>query len=144
MKTLLVGVLLIGLAVGGIVGFCIGITVGHARVETVIVEKPVPQKTADPVSSPQMDIAGRLEEAKVSKARLDAKGLAELSRIYRLNNDSYPPDIASLTKQDPGGSAALTTKDKTIDPWGKPYQIRIEEDEIVVFTTHNNEIISSK
>ncbi len=141
MKTLLVGVLLIGLAVGGVIGFCLGIK--YAKVETVVVEKPVAQKAPETPLLPQIDTAARLEKAKEENARINAKGLSELCKIYRLNNDEWPADIATLTKEQPNGSPSLIEKNRTVDPWDKPYQLRIEGDGIVVFTIHNNNTISS-
>ncbi len=77
----------------------------------------------------------RYEEAKVSRAKIDVKQLAEQAKIYKLNNDQTPPDIASLTQPQPNGSSALVPPDKVNDPWNKPYQLREEGGEIVVSTT---------
>jgi general secretion pathway protein G len=77
----------------------------------------------------------RYEEAKVSRAKIDCKQIAEQAKIYRLNNDQNPPDVASLTQQQPNGSTPLVPPDKVLDPWNKQYQLREENGEIVIFTT---------
>jgi len=63
------------------------------------------------------------EEAKLSRAKIDAEGLSSKVEEYRLKNDQYPANIQALTQQQPGGGSPLVPPDKTRDPWGKEYQI---------------------
>jgi general secretion pathway protein G len=63
------------------------------------------------------------EEAKLSRAKIDAETLSTRVEQYKLNNDTYPTSIDQLTQQQPSGAGPLVPPDKTRDPWGKPYQI---------------------
>jgi general secretion pathway protein G len=65
----------------------------------------------------------RYEESKVSRAKIDCKGLAEQVEIFKLNNDHPPASIEALTQQQPNGGDQLVGPDKVRDPWGKPYQL---------------------
>ena len=63
------------------------------------------------------------EEAKLSRAKIDAETLSGRVEQYKLNNDIYPNSIDQLSQQQPNGGGPLVPPDKTRDPWGKPYQI---------------------
>src|SRR5262249_54993449 len=63
------------------------------------------------------------EEAKLSRAKIDAETLSGRVEQYKLNNDTYPTTIDQLAQQQPSGGGPLVPLDKTRDPWGKPYQI---------------------
>jgi general secretion pathway protein G len=63
----------------------------------------------------------RYEEARISKARIDANSLSQLAEQFELNNDRRPNSIQELVQQQPNGGAPLCPPDKIIDPWGQPY-----------------------
>jgi general secretion pathway protein G len=65
----------------------------------------------------------RYEEAKVSRARIDCKALAEQAKIYQMRNDSWPGSVEAMAQQQPNGDDPLIPPDKVKDPWGKSYQI---------------------
>lgn len=63
----------------------------------------------------------RYEEAKLSRARMDAKGLSQQLETYKLNNGEYPANIEALTQPQPSGGAPFVPPDAIRDPWGKTY-----------------------
>jgi general secretion pathway protein G len=63
------------------------------------------------------------EEAKLSRAKIDAEGLSSKVEEYKLKNDQYPATIEALTQQQPAGGGPLVPADKIRDPWGKVYQL---------------------
>jgi general secretion pathway protein G len=65
----------------------------------------------------------RYEEAKLSRAKIDAESLSNLVEQFKLNNNEYPGTIQALTTQQPLGGSAMAPADKVIDPWGKPYTV---------------------
>jgi general secretion pathway protein G len=65
----------------------------------------------------------RYEDAKVSRAKIDAESLSSLVEQYKLNNHEYPSSIQALATSQPNGMGPLCPPDKINDPWGKPYQI---------------------
>jgi len=80
-------------------------------------------------------LLARYEEAKVSKAKIDCKGLAEQVEMFKLNNDQPPGSIQALTQAQPNGGEPLVPPEKVNDPWGKPYQIDASGPKARVFTT---------
>jgi general secretion pathway protein G len=65
----------------------------------------------------------RYEEAKLSRAKMDAQSLSEQAETYKLNNGDYPANIAALAAPQPNGGTALVPPEAVNDPWGKPYVI---------------------
>jgi len=63
------------------------------------------------------------EEAKLSRAKIDAEGLSSKVEEYKLKNDAYPNTIEALTQPQPAGGGPLVPLDKIRDPWGKVYQV---------------------
>jgi len=61
----------------------------------------------------------RYEESKLSTAKISAEGLSGLVEQYKLKNGDYPGNIEALAE----GPTPLCSVDKTLDPWGKPFQI---------------------
>jgi general secretion pathway protein G len=74
-------------------------------------------------------VLGRVDEARVTKAKTDIASLMQALKMYKLDNNRYPS-----TEQ---GLLSLTSKPTTeplptnwkpyvekvaVDPWGKPYQ----------------------
>jgi hypothetical protein len=68
----------------------------------------------------QMDeVRARFEEAMVTKAKLDVRGLSQHLDVYKLNTGEYPKALAVLTE---GTNPLLPNKESLLDPWGNPYQ----------------------
>jgi general secretion pathway protein G len=75
-------------------------------------------------------VLGRLDEARVTKAKSDLQGLETALTLYKLDNFVYPtteqglqalvsnPDPSSITHWRPDGYLPHLTK----DPWGNDYQ----------------------
>jgi len=78
----------------------------------------------------------RFEEAKISRAKMDVRKLAQHVNTFRLNNeDQIPQNLAALTQQQPNGGDPLALPDEIMDPWSKPYQIElVGGDKFVIFT----------
>jgi general secretion pathway protein G len=81
----------------------------------------------------------RLDESKVSRAKIDCQGLASQCEIYRTNNGEAPTIIDQLTQQQPNGGGPLVPLEKTKDPWNKSYLIETHDNNgtpiTVVYTT---------
>jgi general secretion pathway protein G len=87
----------------------------------------------------------RYEEAKISTAKIEARGLAQQCETFKLNNGDYPSSIEQLAQQQPNGGAPMVPADKIMDPWGKPYQVTSDGLHAVVVTTAPNGVqISSE
>jgi general secretion pathway protein G len=65
----------------------------------------------------------RYEEAKLSRAKMDAQGLSQQAETYKLNNGQYPASIDALAAPQPNGGTPLVQPDALNDPWGKRYII---------------------
>jgi general secretion pathway protein G len=65
----------------------------------------------------------RYEEAKISRAKMDVRGLAGQLEQFKLKYGDYPPTIEALA-QPQAGDAPMVRPDAIIDPWGKPYQFQ--------------------
>jgi general secretion pathway protein G len=63
------------------------------------------------------------EEAKLSRAKIDAEMLSNKVEEYKLKNEQYPATLDALAQQQPAGGGPMVPPDKLRDPWGKPYQI---------------------
>jgi competence protein ComGC len=77
------------------------------------------------------------EDARITRARVEVKTLAERARTYVVHNDRQPASIDDLVE------AGLVPAEKAKDPWGQPYQMEMGEEEVIVFTTHNGVKISN-
>jgi len=78
----------------------------------------------------------RYEDAKVSRARIDARKLAAQVETFKINNEgSAPSSVQDLIAAQPNGGSPLATPDEVVDPWGKPYQLDASGDVARVFTT---------
>src|SRR4051812_11985757 len=54
----------------------------------------------------------RYDEAKVGKAKADCQALAQQVEIFKLNNETSPPNIEALAAQQPNGGDPLAPADK--------------------------------
>jgi general secretion pathway protein G len=61
-----------------------------------------------------------LDEAKVSRAKLDIHAIEGVVETYKLKNSEYPPSLVILTQPQDGGLAYLE-QSAIIDPWGHEY-----------------------
>ncbi len=86
------------------------------------------------------------EGSKVSKAKIDAKGLAQQVEMFNIKHDRLPTSIQELT-QNVNGVPPLVPADKVIDPWGKPYELEVQDDagsqRIVVFSMGSGQRVSN-
>ena len=62
------------------------------------------------------------EDAKVSTAKINTRGLSELVEIFKTKHDRSPNSLDELT-QPIDGMSPLCAPDKLRDPWGRPYQM---------------------
>jgi hypothetical protein len=87
----------------------------------------------------------RLEQAKITTAKIRCKNLAQQAQQYTIaNNDEPPQSLQALTQAHPVTGYLYAKPDEIIDPWGKPYQMQQGTTPIVVFTTGpNGQTISS-
>jgi general secretion pathway protein G len=63
-----------------------------------------------------------LDEAKVSKAKIDIKALADVVETYYLKNNEYPASLVILTQPQDGERAYLEPQ-AIMDPWSHEYMI---------------------
>jgi hypothetical protein len=62
------------------------------------------------------------KEAKLNDAKAKLRELTEACDTYRLmNNGSYPPNLAALTRRQPNGGNPLLPAFYLTDPWDQPY-----------------------
>jgi general secretion pathway protein G len=82
-------------------------------------------------------VVQRYEESKVSRAKMDVRGLAGQIQQYKLSYHEYPASIDMLAMPR-DGNAPMVRQDALIDPWGKPYQFQLPDEtttfEPIVFT----------
>ena len=67
------------------------------------------------------------DKAMATKARADIATLEQAMEMYRLDNFSYPGDLAAL-ESPPGGAGARAAgyiKSLPSDPWKRPYQLSV-------------------
>jgi len=62
-----------------------------------------------------------LDEAKVSRAKVDIKAIEDCCKAYYLKNQEYPPQLAMLTQQQTDGTKPYLEPDSIYDPWKRPY-----------------------
>jgi len=62
-----------------------------------------------------------LDRARVDKARIDVKALAEAVEAYRINYGDYPESLALLCDRQPDGHPAVLEQGALMDPWGHVY-----------------------
>ena len=69
-------------------------------------------------------VLGRLDEAKVTAAKIKAKNISNAIDSYYIDHDAWPQSLdALLVKSEIGKGPYLTSRDDILDPWGKVYQI---------------------
>ena len=62
-----------------------------------------------------------LDEAKVSRAKLDIHAIETVVLSYKTSNSEFPPSLVILTQPQDNGPAYLE-QSAIIDPWGHEYQ----------------------
>ena len=86
------------------------------------------------------------EGSKVSKAKIDCKGLAQQVETFKLKHDRAPTSIQELT-QNVDGVPPLVPADKIIDPWSKPYELEVQNDQgaerVIVFSMGSGQRVSN-
>jgi hypothetical protein len=89
----------------------------------------VSSKSGSPASND-----GPFASAKTDRAKLECQSLAMAAEAYILRNDTVPSDIEQLRPL-----VENTGSDPLLDPWGKPYQLRMQKtkgsDTPIIFTT---------
>jgi hypothetical protein len=61
------------------------------------------------------------EEARLNDTKAKLRELTEACDTYRLNNGSYPPNLAALTRRQPNGGNPLFPAFYLTDPWDQPF-----------------------
>ena len=63
-----------------------------------------------------------LDDANISRAKMDVKTIEKAVVAYKVKHNRYPPDLRTLgTIQEDGGPAYIDPAN-LIDPWGQEYQ----------------------
>lgn len=66
------------------------------------------------------------DRAMATKAKADIATLEQAMEMYRLDNFTYPSDLAALTAAPAGGTrAGGYVKSIPTDPWKRPYQLAV-------------------
>ncbi len=63
-------------------------------------------------------LTGRVEKARVNRAKTDVANISLAIKLYELDKGSFPAALADLRA---GGAGASLEKDP-VDPWSRPYQ----------------------
>ncbi len=85
-------------------------------------------------------IIQRYEDAKISFAKTRARDIEAKIGTYYVNNGVYPQNgIQDLVVTQPNGMQPLLPQEAVLDPWGKPFQVTLEQDaqgtdRVIVFT----------
>ena len=66
-------------------------------------------------------VMGRVDDARVTKARGDIQAIETALTLYRLDNGRYPPSGDGLAALSESGDYLARVSD---DPWGQAYQYR--------------------
>lgn len=67
-------------------------------------------------------VMGRVDDARVTKARADIQAIETALTLYRLDNGRYPTTGDGLSALSGGAEGYLARVSD--DPWGQPYQYR--------------------
>jgi general secretion pathway protein G len=67
-------------------------------------------------------VMGRMDQAKMDRARVDCKVIAQQADMYKLRYGDYPQNIDQLTQPGTDGTSAFIEQRYLIDPWGQKYQ----------------------
>src|SRR4051812_13478382 len=63
-----------------------------------------------------------LDEARMDRARVDVKMIAQTCETYKLRHGEYPASLAVLVQPQPDGSQPYFEASALRDPWGHEYQ----------------------
>ena len=63
-------------------------------------------------------LTGRVEKARVNRAKTDVANISLAIKLYELHKGSFPAALADLRA---GGAESYLEKDP-VDPWSRPYQ----------------------
>jgi general secretion pathway protein G len=66
-------------------------------------------------------VMGRLDEAKVSRARIDCVQWSKAAEMYKLKYGDWPPNLEALTQPGQDGTQAFMEAKNLLDPWGRQY-----------------------
>ena len=93
-------------------------------------------------------VMGRMDEARVQRARVDCKTLATQADMYKLKYGDYPATLDQLTAPGADGSTPFIEARYLTDPWNQRYQYSAVPThntvgKAEVWTVHNNIQIGS-
>ena len=67
-------------------------------------------------------VMGRLEDARLSRAKVDSQTIATACQAYELKYGHLPNTLEELTMPGADGSKAFLEAKHLVDPWQRPYQ----------------------
>jgi general secretion pathway protein G len=63
-----------------------------------------------------------LDDAKINRAKIDCKTIADAASAYQLKNGDFPASLEVLAQPQADGTKAYLEPSSLLDPWGHPYQ----------------------
>jgi general secretion pathway protein G len=67
-------------------------------------------------------VMGRMDQAKIDRARVDCKTIAQQADMFKLKYGDNPQTLDQLTQPGSDGTAPFIEARYLIDPWRQPYQ----------------------
>jgi general secretion pathway protein G len=67
-------------------------------------------------------VTGRLEQARLDRAKVDSQTIAEAAQMYQLRYGQFPATLADLTVPGSDGTKPYLEGKALLDPWNRQYQ----------------------
>ena len=67
-------------------------------------------------------VMGRLEQAKIDRAKVDCRSIAEMVEMYQLKYGEFPPTLEALAQPGADGTKPFIEARHLLDPWNRQYQ----------------------
>lgn len=91
-------------------------------------EKGRPGQPKRPNPADIGEVTEYLDQARVGRVRLALFDIHLAAEKYLTAEGDWPASLQALTQKSPGGGGPFLKPEELLDPWGRPFQFKIEED----------------
>jgi general secretion pathway protein G len=67
-------------------------------------------------------VMGRLDQARIDRAKVDCRSIAEMVEMYQLKYGEPPANLEQLAQPGADGTRPFIEQRHLLDPWNRPYQ----------------------